>query len=88
MEIGLIEAGDDLFDEVLGGAEAAALPEQERRFLIVDPGVHVEDRLQIAVYPVVSSHFSARRRKLVCVCVEMALRLDRIERDTVICCCM
>lgn len=63
VEIGLIEAGDDLFDEVLGGAEAAALTQQKRRFLIVDPGVHVQDRLKVAVYPVVSRHFSAPRRK-------------------------
>lgn len=57
VEIGLIEAGDDLLDEILGGAEAAALAQKQRGFLIVDPGIDVKDRLQVAVNPVVSRHF-------------------------------
>lgn len=61
MEIGLIEAGDDLFDEVLGGAEAAALAQEQRGFLIVDAGIDVEDGLQVAVNPVVSRHFCSMR---------------------------
>jgi hypothetical protein len=58
VEIGLIEAGDDLLDEVAGGAEMASLSEQQRRLLrVAEARADVEDRLQIAVYPVVSRHF-------------------------------
>jgi hypothetical protein len=35
VEIGLIEAGDDLLDKVAGGAEVAALSEQQRRLGVV-----------------------------------------------------
>jgi hypothetical protein len=58
VEIGLIKAGDDLLDEVAGGAEMASLSEQQRRLLgVAEARPNVEDRLEIAVYPVVSRHF-------------------------------
>lgn len=56
VEIGLVEAGDDIIDKVLGGAEPTSLPQQKRRFLI-GFGIHVEDRFQVTVYPVISRHF-------------------------------
>lgn len=56
VEIGLVEAGDDLLDEVARGAEPSALPEEERGLVGVDPLPHVEDRLQVAIHPIVPRH--------------------------------
>lgn len=56
VEIGLIEAGDDLFDEVASGTEMASLPQQQGRFGIADCWTNIQDRFQVTVYPVVSRH--------------------------------
>ena len=36
MEVGLVEAGDDLFDEVASGAETAPLSQEQGRFRVVE----------------------------------------------------
>lgn len=64
VEVGLIEAGDDLLDEVAGGAESAALAEEEGGGLgVVQGGADVQDGLQVTVYPIIPGHRSQQRRR-------------------------
>lgn len=64
VEVGLIEAGDDLLDEVAGGAKSAALAEEEGGGLgVVQGGADVQDGLQVTVYPIIPRHRSQRRRR-------------------------
>lgn len=44
MEIGLVEAGDDLLDEVTSGTETASLSQQQGGFGIAQGRSHVQDR--------------------------------------------
>lgn len=64
VEVGLIEAGDDLLDEVAGGAESAALAEEEGGGLgVVQGGADVQNGLQVTVYPIIPRHRSRQRRR-------------------------
>ncbi|RWW24029.1 hypothetical protein GW17_00011698 [Ensete ventricosum] len=63
VEISLVVAGDDLLHEVAGGTEPAPLPQQERGLGGVDGGPGVQDRLQIAVDPVVPCHDRTDEKK-------------------------
>jgi hypothetical protein len=72
VQVSLVEAGDNLLDEVACGAEPAALPQHERRLVPLLPGrarrggggrgdffrrtARVEDGLQVAVDPVIPRH--------------------------------
>lgn len=63
VEVGLIESGDDLLDEVAGGAESAALAEEEGGGLgVVQGGADVQDGLQVTVYPIIPRHRSQQLR--------------------------
>lgn len=71
VQVSLVEAGDNLLDEVACGAEPAALPQHERGLVPLLPGrarrgggrgdffrraARVEDGLQVAVDPVIPRH--------------------------------
>ncbi len=56
VEIGLVEASDDLLDKVAHRAEPTTLLEEERGLIGADFLPHVEDRLQVAVDPIVPCH--------------------------------
>jgi hypothetical protein len=82
VEIGLIKAGDDLLDEVAGGAEMASLSEQQRRLLgVAEARPNVEDRLEIAVYPVVSRHFPKASLSLLALRATMRDFCTQRERE-------
>lgn len=65
IQIALIEPGDDLLHEIPSRTEVSSLTEKQRRrllrrFSFINTRSNVQNCLQIAINPIISSHYAPR----------------------------
>lgn len=61
VEIGLVESVDHFLNKVSRRTEVSSLPQQQGWFRVVQALIDGQDRLEIAVYPIVSRHVQNNR---------------------------